>query len=114
LLNDSISFNTNTISAISSFPYTENFESVNNYFNLFSYQYSDIYIFNEGSNKALRFEGGISQALWTGYSGSVTAQNAWEDNTAYHSSAISCNIDASSLQGLVLQFDLKQKHTNYN
>ncbi|MBT3209025.1 MAG: T9SS type A sorting domain-containing protein [Bacteroidetes bacterium] len=114
LLNDSISFNTNTISAISSFPYTENFESVNNYFNLFSYQYSDIYIFNEGSNKALRFEGGISQALWTGYSGSVTAQNAWEDNTAYHSSAISCNIDASSLQGLVLQFDLKQKHTNSN
>lgn len=47
---------------------------------------------------------------WVGGANSVTAQNAWVDNTEFISSGYTCNIDATSLGTLELIFDLYQEY----
>jgi len=106
--NDSISFNTQVNSLITTFPFTEDFESGNNYFNLMGSSLASASITTDAGNHTLYFTGGNVNQLWTGQQTTTTAENAWVDNIAHHAWAYTCNIDATSLTGLNLSFDLKQ------
>ncbi len=100
---------------ISSFPFIEDFESGENVSFL---PHSDIdskvtinaFAASTGTN-GLQLEGG-NYANWN--SGSNTVDIAFS-NTTHVSKAISCNVDASSLNSLKLKIDLKQTaNSNYN
>ncbi|MEA3495659.1 MAG: T9SS type A sorting domain-containing protein [Bacteroidota bacterium] len=98
-----------SIGSISSFPFTENFNSGNtNYFRLISNDESDIYIENStgvNNTHSLHFEGNSA----TGYgSWPVTAYHAWNSYPDHIAQAVTCNVNATSLSSLVLRFDIKQ------
>ncbi|MCX6258397.1 MAG: T9SS type A sorting domain-containing protein [Bacteroidia bacterium] len=100
------------LSLISTFPFTENFESgTSNYFNIQANEYALASIVQDGSTKALKLEGNSETAGWIGgYSGSgiTTHDNAWINNISHQSWGITCNVDASSLSTCELLINLKQ------
>ena len=61
-----------------------------------------------GEGFGLHFSGGGSLSGWSGGPTNTTPEQAWEQNTAFHSSASVCNVDASGFAGVYLLFDLKQ------
>ncbi|MBU0487574.1 MAG: T9SS type A sorting domain-containing protein [Bacteroidetes bacterium] len=98
---------------VSSFPYLENFESGNVTFLLANGAQATAQIDANAANASslgLHLDGGPSTG-WTGSYGSVTATNAWVNNTSHHASALSCNIDASGVSALNMKFDLKQTYS---
>ncbi|MFH0867139.1 MAG: T9SS type A sorting domain-containing protein [Bacteroidota bacterium] len=98
---------------ISTFPFVEDFETgISQTFILQSNEQSDAYIFNNGSSKVLRMEGGIDGLYWIGNTGSTTPTNAWVDNVKYQSSALTCTVNAGSLSSPELVLDLKQTVSN--
>ena len=89
-------------------PLTENFSSNSSpYFTpSVATTTSDAYY----ATQALILTGGDASG-WTGGTLSTTAANAWVNNTAHHASAITCNVDATSMSHPELKIDLKQTYS---
>lgn len=106
--NDTISMQIESIQTISSLPFTDSLETGNSYFKLNFSTLSFAEHTGDSLNSYLRFTGGNQNAGWSGNQNTTTAQNAWVDNVTHHSTATTCNIDATQMNGLTLEFDLKQ------
>ncbi len=99
--------------SINTFPFIEDFETgTSDYFNVTFNSNANAYIYNDGTSYVLRMEG-KDPGGWTGGSTTTTPTNAWVDNVDHHSSALSCNIDATTVTSLELLLDLKQYYSNY-
>jgi len=61
-----------------------------------------------GDGFGLHFSGGGSLSGWSGGPTNTTPEQAWEQNTPFHSSASVCNVDATGFAGVYLLFDLRQ------
>jgi hypothetical protein len=108
--NDTVHFDIISYGSISSFPFTENFETTNSYFVLTNKAQSTIGIVNNqgvSNSKALNFAG-LTSGSWTGTSTGTTAHQAWAIDTLHHSKASICNVNASSLSSLIMTLDLRQ------
>jgi hypothetical protein len=115
LTNDTLSVNTEVKADISTFPFTENFESGNIYFSLKGTTYASASITTDAGNHVLYFTGGNLNTAWTGQQYTTTATNAWVDNVLHHAWGYTCSVDATSLTDVRLKFDLKQvSPANYN
>lgn len=106
--NDTLSMQLQSIQTISSLPFTDSLETGNSYFKLNFSTLSFAEHTGDTLNSYLRFTGGDVNAGWSGSTTTTNAQNAWEDNVTHHSTATTCNIDATQMNGLTLEFDLKQ------
>ncbi|MEA3445346.1 MAG: CARDB domain-containing protein [Bacteroidota bacterium] len=101
---------------ISSFPYSEDFESGNSDWGYAANKFGEVSLNNYNSNYAIKLEGGSAviwdanniNKPWAGSSTSTTLAQAWTENFLFHSSTHSCVIDATQLSSLELLFDLKQ------
>jgi len=104
-----------SVGPIFNYPFTEDFQTgMSTYLILDRNSRSNIYYDLEGTNWALRSIGNGSQQGWQGQGGSVTPDNAWNDNNTKQSTAMTCTIDPSSVSTLLLSFDLRQWNTfNY-
>jgi PKD repeat protein len=60
------------------------------------------------STYGLHFSGGGSLSGWSGGPANTSPEQAWEQNTLFHSSASVCNVDATEFAGVYLLFDLRQ------
>ena len=101
-----------SVGPIFNYPFTEDFQTgMSTYFILDRNSRSNIYYDLEGTNWALRSIGNGSQQGWQGQGGSVTPDNAWNDNTTKQSTAMTCTVDPSSVSSLLLSFDLRQLNT---
>ena len=56
----------------------------------------------------LHFSGGGSLSGWSGSPTGTTPEQAWDDNTAFHSTASVCNVNTTGFAGAYLFMDLKQ------
>jgi len=112
--NDSIFYDVQVNPDISAFPFSTGFESGNNNFNLLGSTYSSIGLYDDNGNMALHCTGGSVNQDWTGSGTTTTATNAWINNTSHHASAITCNVDATTIPALTLSFDLKQVSPSAN
>ncbi len=63
-----------------------------------------------GSEYGLHFQGNTSIGGWTGSPTSTTPEQAWEDNTDFHSMASNCAVDATGVSGIALTLDLRQTY----
>ncbi|MDZ7740643.1 MAG: PKD domain-containing protein [Bacteroidota bacterium] len=63
-----------------------------------------------GSEYGLHFQGNTSIGGWTGSPTATTPEQAWEDNTEFHSMASNCAVDATGVSGIALTFDLRQTY----
>ena len=108
--NDTVHFDITSYGSITSFPFTENFETSNSYFVLKNKAQSTIGIVNNqgvSNSKALNFAG-LTSGSWTGTSTGTTAHQAWAIDTLHHSKASICNVNANSLSSLIMTLDLRQ------
>ncbi|MEA3444495.1 MAG: T9SS type A sorting domain-containing protein, partial [Bacteroidota bacterium] len=106
--NDSYAGEFVALGDINSFPFNEDFAvATNYYFGVDANSLATAYYFNDNGDIVLRMEGSTNTG-WTGWSGSVTAENAWTDNVEHHSFAQSCNVDATGLSFLNLSIDFRQ------
>jgi hypothetical protein len=64
-----------------------------------------------GSDYSLHFQGGGQVAGWAGGPGNTTPEQAWLVNTNFHASASNCNIDATGVENVSLQIDLRQTYS---
>jgi PKD repeat protein len=64
-----------------------------------------------GSAYGLHFQGGGQVAGWAGGPTNTTPEQAWLVNTNFHASASNCNIDATGVEGVSLQLDLRQTYS---
>ncbi len=99
---------------INSFPFSENFESGQNLsFKETHFSQSNVGVSSAAANVSttgLHFQGGSS----LGWNNSSIVTQAF-NNTSHTSSAMSCNVDATSNTALYLQFNLRQtKYSTYN
>lgn len=106
--NDTISTQIESIQTISSLPFADSLETGNPYFLLNFSTLSYAEHTGDSLNSYLRLTGGNANAGWSGNQNTTTAQNAWVDNVTHHSTATTCNIDATLMNGITLEFDLKQ------
>jgi PKD repeat protein len=96
-------------------PYEDDFESgfaMN--FELESAEKSIIKIDARAANESdygIHFTGWTDMTGWTGSPINTTAEQAWGANTAFHSAAYVCNIDATEYAGVYLHLDLRQTYS---
>ncbi len=105
------------VTAISSFPVFENFESgYNTMFRMQPNQYAGLSVTGHAANSSqygLHFQGG-NPLGWIGEASGAnitTYHQAWNTNTSHHANAVSCNINASNVTALKLRFDLRQTYS---
>ncbi|MEA3443525.1 MAG: choice-of-anchor J domain-containing protein, partial [Bacteroidota bacterium] len=118
LLNNSEDgFVVKSMAVIDQFPFSENFDSGNSiYFYLETAAESNAEFVVDAGNGFVQFEGGgFPPSGWTGFGGTTTSSNAWNDNVTHHANMDACAVDATQLTDLQLQFDLDQKYIlNFN
>lgn len=105
------------VTAISSFPAYENFESGHNtLLRMQPAQYAGLSVTSHaanGSQYGLHFQGG-NPLGWIGEAtgaNAATYHQAWNTNSSHHANAVSCNINATAVTALKLRFDLKQTYS---
>ncbi len=105
------------VTALSSFPVYENFETgYNTMLRMQPGQYAGLTVTqaaSNGSQYGLHFQGG-NPLGWIGEGSGVNAttyQQAWSTNSSHHANAVSCNINASGATALKLRFDLRQTYS---
>jgi PKD repeat protein len=75
---------------------------------------SKVTIDNRAANSSLfglHFQGSVLPTGWSGGGTSTTPDQAWNTNTAFHSEASICGIDASDIENIILRLDLRQTYT---
>lgn len=113
-LNDSLAKVINTIMPITSFPFTEDFESGNAYyFSLTHGTNANVLvepgIGNQGSS-GLRMTGNVAGTWPSGSGGTTTATQAWNTYTDHHGFAMTCTVDGTALMSPELRLDLRQTY----
>ncbi|MCF8373340.1 MAG: choice-of-anchor J domain-containing protein, partial [Bacteroidales bacterium] len=100
-----------SLSVIDQFPFTENFNSGSSvYFDFVVGSQAGAAFKTAAGNGYVEFTGaGFPASGWTGFPGTTTSSNAWNDNVSHHAYMNACAVDATLLSDLELQFDLDQK-----
>lgn len=110
--NDSAFATVVSMGTINTFPFTENFNSPNYYFNISAAANAGAAFLDTagvGNSGCAFFTGWNNNTGWTG-TGTIPASAAYGTYVTHHSTLTPCNIDATGLTGLRLKFDLKQKY----
>ena len=99
--------------------FTEDFETgETGNFTLMANEKANISIDKRASNNestyGLHFQGNTEIGGWTGNPGSTTPEQAWEENTEFHSMASNCNVDATGVNAVALSLDLRQTYSIAN
>ncbi len=63
------------------------------------------------SHFGIHFQGDPIPTGWSGSATATTALQAWETNLAFHGKLSMCAVDASNLNDVTLQLDLRQTHS---
>ncbi len=63
------------------------------------------------SNYGIHFQGDPVPTGWSGSATATTAVQAWQTNTAFHGKVTMCSVDATGLDNISLQLDLRQTHS---
>ena len=104
-----------SVSGVNLTEFNEDFETGQaNEFSLTANENASIMIDSRASyesNFGLHFTGVSNLQGWSGSPGGTTPEQAWEENTAFHSTASICNVNATQLAGVYLLLDLKQTYS---
>lgn len=104
-----------TVSGLNLTEYNEDFEAgIPSELTLSANENAAITIDSRAANTGdygLHFTGVSNLQGWSGGPTNTTPEQAWDENTAFHSSASICNVNATQLAGVYLLLDLKQTYS---